>query len=153
MFDTITGLPVHALVVHAVVVLLPLMSLVTFVVAFRAAWRSALPFVVVADFLVFLSTFVARQSGQALQGRLSRLTQQPVATEHGERGTLLIWFALALVVVAAIAWAIARSGGSMMPALALVAVVGLAATGWTVLTGDSGARAVWKDTIANTTSG
>ena len=34
MFDTIAGLPVHALVVHGVVVLLPLMSLVTVVWAF-----------------------------------------------------------------------------------------------------------------------
>ena len=35
MFDTIAGLPIHALVVHGVVVLLPLMAIATLVWAFR----------------------------------------------------------------------------------------------------------------------
>ena len=40
MFDTIDGLPVHALVVHAVVVLLPLALLGTIAIAVRPAWRA-----------------------------------------------------------------------------------------------------------------
>jgi hypothetical protein len=39
VFDTITGLPVHALVVHATVVLVPLLAIVTVVVALRDRLR------------------------------------------------------------------------------------------------------------------
>ncbi len=40
MFDTFQGLPVHALIVHATVVLLPLMCLVTVLVAVRPRLRA-----------------------------------------------------------------------------------------------------------------
>src|SRR3954449_264738 len=73
MFDTISGLPVHALVVHAVVVLLPLMSLVTIAVAVRRSWRSAAPWVVLADAAVVALAFAAKESGEVLQERLSQV--------------------------------------------------------------------------------
>ena len=38
VFDTVLGLPVHALVVHGVVVLLPLMAIITAVVACVPRW-------------------------------------------------------------------------------------------------------------------
>ncbi len=40
MFDTFQGLPLHALVVHATVVLVPLMSLITVFVALRPGCAS-----------------------------------------------------------------------------------------------------------------
>ncbi len=39
MFDLINGIPVHPLVVHAVVVLLPLALLGTIAIAVKPAWR------------------------------------------------------------------------------------------------------------------
>ena len=39
VFDLINGLPVHPLVVHAVVVLVPLAALGTIAIALRPAWR------------------------------------------------------------------------------------------------------------------
>lgn len=39
MFDLINGLPVHPLVVHAVVALLPLACLGTLAIAVRPVWR------------------------------------------------------------------------------------------------------------------
>ncbi|MGI8613083.1 MAG: hypothetical protein ACR2KL_03925, partial [Nocardioidaceae bacterium] len=67
MFNTINGLPVHALAVHAVVVLVPLSALlgVLFVVPRLRSWsRLPLPLVALA---AVVATFVARQSGQALR--------------------------------------------------------------------------------------
>ena len=39
MFDLINGIPLHPLVVHAVVVLLPLAVLGTIAIALRPSWR------------------------------------------------------------------------------------------------------------------
>src|SRR5215210_6675974 len=97
MFDTISGLPVHVLVVHAVVVLLPLMAVVTVAVALRRGWRSAAPWVVLADAVVVGLAYVAKKSGEVLQKRLSQFTPN-VAEDHATHGDILWYFALALLV-------------------------------------------------------
>ena len=71
MFDTVAGLPVHALVVHAVVVLLPLAALATAVWAFRSSDPPRVGYAVVAaDAVVTALAFVARFSGEALEPTL-----------------------------------------------------------------------------------
>ena len=152
MFDLFSGLPVHVLVVHAVVILLPLMSIVTFVVALRRSWRrSAAWWVVAADLVVFLLALVARQSGRNLQARLSALLGSPVAVQHGRAGTLVPWFALGVLIAAILIALVARSGPVLVGlAITLAAVTGAVAIGWTVYTGDLGARAVWEKTIQST---
>ena len=93
VFDTVLGLPVHALVVHGVVVLLPLMAIITAVVACVPRWRARAAWpVVVIDAAMVAMTFVARQSGEALQTRLGA----QIAQEHAAIGANLIWFALAM---------------------------------------------------------
>ena len=152
MFDLFRGLPVHVLIVHAVVVLLPLMSVVTFVVALRRSWRQAAGWwVVAADLVVFLLALVARRSGRNLQLRLSALLGGPVAVQHGRAGNLLPWFALGVVIAAILVALVARSGPVLVGlAIFLSAVTGIVAIGWTIYTGDLGARAVWEQTIKNT---
>jgi len=150
MFDTITGLPVHALVVHAVVVGLPLTALLTLLAAARPAWRSWLPVVVAADAVVLLLCLVARMSGQQLQARLAQFAGPQVASTHGRLGGWLWAFAAALTLAGLLAWVAARSRRGALPATFLVLVTAVAAIGWTVAVGDSGARAVWEQTIDNT---
>jgi hypothetical protein len=152
MFDTVTGLPVHALVVHAVVVLLPLMSVVTVLTAVLRSWRPKALWVAAADAAVFVASFAARESGESLQSRLQRLGNPAVAADHGRYGGLLPLFALFLVAAALGVHLAARRAQLMPVAIAVTVVAALAATGWTVLVGDSGARAVWADTIKNTTA-
>jgi hypothetical protein len=159
VFDVIAGLPVHALVVHAVVVLLPLMSLITIVFVVRPRWRRELPWAILGNAVVLAATYAAKESGEKLQSRLSAATQQPVAVKHGELGAVLPYYALALLVASVIAYLLLRrtTAGDATPstarltlAVGLVLVAGIAATVWTYRTGDSGARQVWEDTIANT---
>ena len=142
----------HVLIVHAVVVLLPLMSVVTFVVALRRSWRQAAGWwVVAADLVVFLLALVARRSGRNLQLRLSALLGGPVAVQHGRAGTLVPWFALGVVIAAILVALVARSGPVLVGlAIFLAGVTGALAIGWTVYTGDLGARAVWERTIQST---
>jgi predicted membrane protein DUF2231 len=149
MFDTIAGLPVHVLVVHAVVVLLPLMALVTVAVAVRRRWRVAAPWVVLADAVVVGLAYVAKESGEVLQKRLSQFTPD-VAQDHGKHGDLVPYFALALLVAAVLVWLTSRSVRLVPVAVAVAIITGVGALWWTYLTGESGARAVWEQTVANT---
>jgi hypothetical protein len=148
MFDTILGLPVHVLVVHAVVVLLPLMAVVTMVVAFAPRWRSHVAWlVVVADLAMVVVTFVARQSGEALQKRLGG----SIAQEHASIGINLVWFALGLF-LASVVVALSRSsrGNAPKAAAALTLVAGVLVTWWTIRVGHTGSDAVWKSIIQST---
>lgn len=146
MFDTIAGLPIHALVVHAVVVLLPLAGLATAAVAVRPAWRrAALPMAVV-DGLVLVATFVAKESGEKLQTRLGG----EIARDHGEQGDLLPLFALVLFVAALLVWFARRRVALTSVAMVLAVVAGAAAIGWTVVVGHSGATAVWSEVVTST---
>jgi hypothetical protein len=140
MFDTITGLPVHPLVIHAVVVGIPVMAILTILVAVRKNLREKYSWWVVgANFLLFLGTLVAKESGEALQ----EAKGGQLAIEHGQLGSVLPWFVLVMTAASA-----AVAGTSRNRALGPIAVVisilsSVAAVWWTVRTGDAGARAVW----------
>jgi hypothetical protein len=140
MFDTITGLPVHPLVIHAVVVGIPVMAILTILVAVRKNLREKYSWWVAgANFLLFLVTLVAKESGEALQ----EAKGGQLAIEHGQLGSVLPWFVLVMTAASA-----AVAGTSRNRALGPIAVVisilsSVAAVWWTVRTGDAGARAVW----------
>lgn len=144
MFDTILGLPIHPLVVHAVVVLLPLMALVTVLVALRTPWRERLAWpVVVADVLVLGAAFVAKESGEQLQRRLSGIQ----IAEHVRWGNTVPVVAFGLV-VAALLVALARRRTALAGVSILVAVVAAAAAVfWVVQAGHTGATAVWSGVV------
>ncbi len=152
MFDLFDGLPVHILVVHAVVVLVPLMSLVTIAFTLRPKWRPGLPWAVLGNAVALAAALVAKASGERLQNRLSSRAGQIIAKDHGERGGVLWVFALALLIASVIAYLLVRQESLVLTslAIALVVICAAGATYWTVLTGDSGSRAVWEDTIAGT---
>ena len=149
VFDTILGLPVHVLVVHGVVVLLPLTALVTLAWAF---WHDAPRLVglavVVANAGVTAMTFVAKESGQALQARLGG----QIAEEHAEIADVLPFFALALLFASVLVQAL-RSRDIRVPQRlpgVLTAVVALVAVVWAVRTGHSGSEAVWGEVVRQT---
>ena len=160
MFDTVTGLPVHILVVHAVVVLVPLMSLVTIAFVLRPRWRGALGWAILGNAACVGFALVAKASGEKFEARLG-VGAAAAVKKHTEKGGILWVFVVGLLVASVIAWFLigrtSRSadgatpgGGAVAVALLLVLIGGAAATTWTVLTGDSGSRAVWADTVKNT---
>jgi uncharacterized membrane protein len=157
MFDLINGLPVHPLVVHAVVVLLPLAVLGTIAIALKPAWRLRYgPLVVAAAAVATVLLPVSTSSGEALEERVGN------PGEHAELGDQLIWFAIPLLVLAAalvwLEWRKAHGkpaiGPSVLPtALAGLAVVAALATGVQVYrVGDSGARAAWGDRVSSSSN-
>ena len=147
MFDTFNGLPIHPLVVHGVVVLLPLTILGTIAIAVRPAWRGKYgPLVVLVAVVATVLIPVSTQSGEALEKHVGN------PGSHAALGDQLIWFALPLLVLVVLLVALDRAGrrGGLMTAVAVLAVVAAVASGVQVFrVGDSGARAAWGDKISN----
>ena len=97
MFDTINGLPIHPLVVHAIVVLLPLSVIGTIAIAFRRDWRHKYGvLVVLVELAAVVLTPVATSSGEELEKHVGD------PGEHAELGDQLVWFALPLLVLTAL---------------------------------------------------
>jgi hypothetical protein len=153
----IAGLPLHPLVVHAAVTLIPVSALlaIAFVVLPRWRWLSRWPTAALAVGAAAVA-WVARLSGTSLLE--SRPELERLVAEHQDRGQLLslVSIPFALIVVLA-AWSMAGTSAlasgrgaqeSRVPALetvlaVLVVLASLAILVLVVLTGDSGSRAVW----------
>ncbi|HVE26669.1 MAG TPA: hypothetical protein VNC22_14770, partial [Sporichthya sp.] len=71
MFDSFLGLPLHVLVLHFTVVLVPLGAMATVAVMVRHDWRARfLPHVAAGNVALLALTFVTVRAGLALQGDL-----------------------------------------------------------------------------------
>jgi hypothetical protein len=160
MFDSFTGLPLHALVVHLVVVAVPLCLLlaVLFVTPrFRAWSRWALAVVAVGT---LVSTFIARASGDALYIAANIAEQEAAERLIARHGALAIQLIVITSIFSVLALACAflvggrdREGvgparnktvGLILCAAMLVAAV--LASIWVVRVGDLGTRALWNPT-------
>ena len=157
MFDLINGIPVHSLVVHGVVVLLPLAVIGTIAIAVKPSWRVTYgPLVVACALVATVLTPVATSSGEALERRVGD------PGEHAHLGDQLIWFAVPLLVLsAALVWIERRRaagrtvvGPSALPAVVtgLAVVAALATGGQVYRVGDSGAQAAWGSKVASSSS-
>ncbi|MER6831099.1 DUF2231 domain-containing protein [Streptosporangium sp. NPDC000563] len=152
MFDEILGLPLHPLVVHAAVVLTPLLAVLATVYALAPRTRPVLTWAVVGLApVVPVSVFVARESGEALEegrfasagGRLAELI-----TEHANLSVPLLLVSLALGVASAALVHVTRRdrfGRTAELALsALTVVLAVVTIYYVVRSGHSGAVAVWS---------
>ena len=104
MFDQINGLPVHALVIHAAVVFVPLLAVGAIVYALVPRWRPRLGWAVgLLAIISPLTTFVAQESGEKLYDRLIAQGLKgrgaEILADHMEFGETTFWFSLALGVV------------------------------------------------------
>lgn len=159
----LNGLPVHTLVVHAVVVLVPLTALGAIVIAvLPAARRRYGSLVVVGGAAALVATLVAESAGAAFEHVLPR---DPAIELHAALGHTLKYWVGALLVVTAAFVLLHRSGSRSVrregpgtttaPAvtgpnrivatiLAVLVVAVALGTGYQVyLVGDAGAQAVW----------
>jgi uncharacterized membrane protein len=176
--ETITGLPLHPLVVHFVVVLLPIASLGALLCAVWPAVRRRFGWLTVAAAAVATALVpVATMSGDNLKQGLGG--GNPLIDRHEELASLMLWWALGLFVAVtalmlvhnasqrraadpgfdehggeggAVATETRRSTGlSVAMIVAALATVALAVgTGVHIYrVGDAGARTVWEDVGKN----
>ncbi len=154
MFDTVLGIPLHPLVVHAVVVLAPLTALLLVLFALTERLRVrvgvVLPLLATAT---WACAFVAEESGESLLRMIGG--GGDLVEAHEELGEKLPPVLLGVAVLSWLVWFAWRRGtrggtegggpGVLFRVLSLVGV--LAAVGLTVLVvlvGHSGAEAVWS---------
>lgn len=156
---TVGGLPLHPLVVHLVVVLVPLASLVVLVSALWPAARRGLGWITpVIGVAALVSVPVAVSSGEALIGEVE---VSPMTAVHAELAEGLLPWVLGLAVWSLLLWlwerraqrSAAGSPGRWGRAPAALVIVGavllsVGSTGHVVQIGESGARSVWTEVVS-----
>jgi hypothetical protein len=156
MLDTFQGLPVHELIVHATVVLIPTTALVVALAAvyprFRA-WAGPFPpaLAVVSVVLVQATTM----SGQKFYDRWAKLGPVSAAIQHHRHlGKMLIWFVIPLAIIAIAAYVLQRRSDASTLVVTVVAVLAVVSAGSVLvdvaLIGHAGAKASWSDFVRST---
>lgn len=150
----VSGLPLHPLIVHGVVILVPLTALALVLSALWPAARTRLGLVTPIAALVVLALVpVTVLAGESLKQVVGPL---PAVEQHETFGRMLLPWAIGLFVVAAAQWlwhrrmrervrttapAAARTTDIALIVLAVVVAVGSVVV--VVMAGESGSRAVW----------
>lgn len=146
----IMGLPLHPLVVHAVVVLVPLTALAGIIISAWTAARKRYGWLTVAfAAAAAASTFVAQEAGESFAATFARKTEA-METHIGLGDTLLVWVIILFVGTAVVMLAqrmidqqnprgrVALIAGGVVTAIsAVVSIVQV------IRIGHSGATAVW----------
>ncbi|WP_436773558.1 DUF2231 domain-containing protein [Yinghuangia sp. YIM S09857] len=162
MFDTVSGLPVHVLVLHAAVIGVPVAALATVAVAVRPQWLPRLGWWVVGlNALILAVVYVTKESGQEFVERRypDPANRSPDLRTHVSRGEDMIWYAVALFAVSLILVLVARRVAQsastpkplppvVVPVVGVLAVAAaVLATVQVVLVGHAGSEAVWKGSV------
>ncbi|HKT03326.1 MAG TPA: DUF2231 domain-containing protein [Rugosimonospora sp.] len=161
LFETVLGIPAHPLLVHAAVVFVPLLILVTLAYGLLPGFRKRVDWAVVALAIGAPgAAFLAKQSGEAFKARLIRensVSPQDLASisTHQNFGTMTFWFTCGLAVIALALVGMqfsrrrrhgtSRAFGPVTLILVVLAIAASGVTGYYVFkTGDTGAHIVWQ---------
>ena len=151
------GLPAHALLVHAAVVLVPLAAVAFAATGWRAAWRRSysLP-IALLGMAGAVSAFLAKQSGEPLKDSLRDTARSTGLDarfgEHPEQGDTAFVLAMLFGIATVAFWVIDHYGERFnLPkragiiAYVVILVPAAMATLTMVIAGHSGAELVWND--------
>jgi hypothetical protein len=146
VLDTIFGLPMHPLIVHATVVIVPTTALMVALAAVYPRFRTWIgPVPALAALLSCVLVPLSTGSGEELQHRVGETS---LVEEHAELADTLIWFVLPLAAVAVVSYWLHRRGSTGKGIVAVLAVAGVLLSGATLvdvgLIGHSGAKASWS---------
>ncbi|MEH1168286.1 DUF2231 domain-containing protein [Micromonospora sp. CPCC 205539] len=168
MFEEFMGIPAHPLLLHAAVVFVPLLALLTIGYAFVALIRPHTRWVLgLLALAAPVSALLAKLSGDAFFERLrsaNRVTPEflPKLEAHQEFGDITLWATIGLAIVAlalvrfvpprAVATSTtdgesttAGTGRALTLSLQVLSLVAAGVVLYYVFrTGDSGAKAVWE---------
>jgi len=143
------GLPIHPLVVHAAVVMIPLaaVALLAGVILYRRI-PQVFGVAVIIAWVAALSAFLASQSGEALAGEIG------ITSTHQQWGELMGQLTITAAVVSTLTWFIRRRGWKILSLIGTLTTLIAAPVLLVVvfLAGHSGAQATWGATLATSTA-
>jgi cytochrome b involved in lipid metabolism len=144
LFYLIGGLPVHALVVHFAVVILPIATLGVLAAIYLPKYASKFTFIsIIALVIGTVFAYIASQSGEALSEKIG------LPQNHANYGDILPNIA-AVFTLLTIIWyliKIEKIQKKIKFFNHLTALVGVVVMGLTFITGHTGAQAVWEGKI------
>lgn len=160
MFREIMGLPGHALLVHAAVVLVPMLVLAAVAYALVPRFRAKVGWLAgLLAAAAVVAVYVAKESGEQLEEALVAKHYSPEILSqvegHAEYADSLFWWTLGLA-AATILLLVVTSGHPRVRTLppplgwalaGIVVVFAVFAAAYVYLTGDSGATAVWQGVL------
>jgi hypothetical protein len=141
----LAGLPLHPLLVHGAVVLVPLVAIGALVMSYlpsfsRRHGKIILGLAIIAQ----ISVFLAKISGEAFEDILNKSVEK-----HAELGEIAPFITIPMVVLIYLRWRMDRSGSTFgsvlirrLTSVALV-VASLTSIVFIFLVGHSGAESVW----------
>lgn len=144
-FDLVFGLPVHPLVVHSAVVLVPLVAIaglaMSYIPSFSRRYGKA---VLILAVIAQLALFASKLSGESFEERLGREVER-----HAELGEIAPFTFIPLLILLYLRWRLDREGATTgSPSIRrlisiLLVISALLALVYIFLTGHSGADSVW----------
>lgn len=138
---TVAGLPVHALVVHFAVVILPISASALIATIYMPKIKNKYSFISVAGVVLgSAAVLVAKQSGEALSEKVG------LPVEHSDYGTYLTIAAFVLMCLSLLWYRSAKGRRSRVvtPLGHVTVLAAIAVLALTFLTGHTGAQAVWE---------
>ena len=144
-FGTLAGLPLHPLLVHSAVVLVPLVAIGALVMSYLPSFsRRHGKIILILAVIAQISVFLAKMSGEAFAEILDKNVEK-----HAELGEITPLVTLPMVILIYLRWRMDRSGSTFgsvvirrLTSVALV-VASLISIIVIVLVGHSGASSVW----------
>jgi hypothetical protein len=144
-FGMLAGLPLHPLLVHSAVVLVPLVAIGALVMSYLPSFsRRHGKLILIVALFAQVSVFLAKLSGEAFSEILNKQVEK-----HAELGEIAPLVTLPMVVLIYLRWRMDRAGSSIgnaavrrLTSVALV-IASLASLVMIFLVGHSGASSVW----------
>lgn len=144
LFYKIGDLPVHALVVHFAVVILPIAALGVLAAIYLPKYAGKFTFISIIALVIGTGfAYIASQSGEALSEKIG------LPQNHANYGDILPNIA-ALFTLLSVVWYLIKIGKIQKRIKFLnhlTALVGVVVVGLTFITGHTGAQAVWEGKI------
>ena len=144
-FGMLAGLPLHPLLVHSAVVLVPLVAIGALVMSYLPSFsRRHGKIILILAIVAQVSVFLAKMSGEAFAEILDKNVEK-----HAELGEIAPLVTLPMVALIYLRWRMDRSGSTFgsvlvrrLTSVALI-VASLVSLVVIVLVGHSGASSVW----------
>ena len=144
-FGMIAGLPLHPLLVHSAVVLVPLVAIGALVMSYLPSFsRRNGKLILILALVAQVSVFLAKLSGQAFSEILNKEVEK-----HAELGEIAPFVTIPMVALIYLRWRMDRAGSSIgNPAIRRLTSVALVISSFAslviiFLVGHSGATSVW----------